>query len=39
MKLLVFLACLFGTAFSISFIDIVMEEWQDWKLNHREFNS
>jgi len=34
--LLALMTCLFfGSAVSISFIDIVMEEWQDWKLSHR----
>ena len=36
MKLLVFLslACLFSSALAVNFIDIVMEEWEDWKLSH-----
>jgi hypothetical protein len=34
------MTCLFfGSAVSISFIDIVMEEWQDWKLSHRNTSS
>ena len=35
--LLVLLICFYSNAMSISFIDIVMEEWQDWKLSHRKF--
>jgi hypothetical protein len=26
-----------GTAQAVSFYDIVMEEWESWKLFHREY--
>ena len=35
MKLLL-LACLIGTVYSVSFYDIVIEEWESWKLFHRK---
>ncbi len=36
MKLLLLLACLIGTVYSVSFYDIVIEEWESWKLFHRK---
>jgi hypothetical protein len=38
MKLTLFLlAFVVGTAYSVSFYDIVIEEWESWKLYHRKF--
>jgi hypothetical protein len=31
---LVFVVSLFGYSLAINFVDIIMEEWQDWKLSH-----
>ena len=37
MKLSVLLlAFVVGTAYSVSFYDIVIEEWESWKLFHRK---
>jgi hypothetical protein len=35
MKLFVILmVCLVSDAFAVNFVDIIMEEWEDWKLSH-----